>query len=271
MKKNNEQEQIQRLLQILETLRGPDGCNWDKKQTLSTMAEHIKEESDEACEALKGDNALHMREELGDLLMTIGLAAQIAKEQGLFGFEEVSEAICEKLIFRHPHIFKDKAKNASIGEVEELWKQQKAKEKAKKAKLSFQINEYLSLSNPLIASEKIQSIAAEVGFDFPSVESAFDKIPEEVREIKEALKLSMDHNNNLEEELGDLVFAAINVARMSNIDMTKALQKANSKFAKRFEIVEELAENAGGITNKNIEELDEYWNKAKKKLKNGLN
>jgi MazG family protein len=251
----------ERLLGILATLRGENGCNWDKKQSFTSMAEHIKEESAEVCEALNTKDFLHIKEELGDLLMTIALTAQIAKEDGLFNFDEMAKGICEKLIHRHPHIFRDDLKNLPIKDIEALWEIQKSTEKAHKAKLSSQINEYLTFANPVIVSEKIQAIAAEVGFDFPSLEAAFQKIPEEVIEVEE----SLGNNEKLEEELGDLLFAAINVSRMAKVDMTRALQKANEKFARRFEIVEELAEGTGGFKGKTIEELDVYWNQAKKR------
>ncbi len=259
MTKNEALNPTQKLVEILQTLRGPEGCNWDKKQTLETMEKHIKSESDELSKALIAKDLLNIKEELGDLLMTIVLTSQIAKEEGYFNFDAVVEGICEKMIHRHPHIFRTNSSQITSKEVEELWEKQKAKEKANKTKISYQINEYLDFNNPLIAANKIQSIAAEVGFDFPSIESAFSKIPEEVKEIEE----SLGHKEKLEEELGDLLFATVNVLRIAKIDPCKSLEKANKKFAKRFEKVEELALTNGGFNNKTIEELDKYWDKSK--------
>ncbi|MDD3000507.1 MAG: nucleoside triphosphate pyrophosphohydrolase [Candidatus Riflebacteria bacterium] len=257
--------QFYRLVEIMQTLRAPNGCAWDQKQTLLSMAKHIKGETDELIQALEKNDILNIKEELGDLLMTIVFTAEIASEKGLFDIGEVAYDICEKMILRHPHIFGDKANDINSDQVLKLWNEQKVSEKQLKNKPSYRINQALAFANNLKKAEKVQAIAAEVGFDFSSHEDAFVKIIEEANEIKDVL----NDKKKLQEEIGDLLFAVINVSRLAEIDADQALANASEKFAKRFTAVETIADNNGGFNGKSMEELDRYWNEVKKNHSSG--
>ena len=257
--------QFYRLVEIMQTLRAPNGCAWDQKQTLLSMAKHIKGEAEELVEALESNDILNIKEELGDLLMTIVFTAEIASEKGLFDIGEVAHDICEKMILRHPHIFGNKVNDINSDQVLKLWDEQKISEKHLKKKPSYRINQILDFANNIKKAEKVQAIAAEVGFDFSSHEEAFLKIIEETNEVKAVL----NDKQKLNEEVGDLLFAVINVSRLAGIDADQALASASEKFAKRFSAVETIAEKNGGFEGKSMVELDGYWNKAKENYSSG--
>lgn len=261
---NNENisKEFIRLIDIMKILRSPEGCSWDRKQTIATMGKHVGGEAAEAVEALNAGEMLHIKEELGDLLMTIVMAAQIADENGTFDMADVAHDICEKLIIRHPHIFGDNADNKiTPDQVMDLWGKVKAKEKADKARLTYKMHEAEDFKSAIASVLKIQDIAASVGFDWSKALDALPKVPEEAKEVEEALKSG--DKQNLEEEIGDLMFATLNVARLAGVDAEKCLRAAGHKFVTRFDTVEKMAEADGGFEGKSLEELDVYWNKAK--------
>ena len=263
---NNENisKEFIRLIEIMRILRSPEGCSWDRKQTIATMGKHVGGEAAEAVEALNEGEMLHIKEELGDLLMTIVMAAQIADENGTFDMADVAHDICEKLILRHPHVFGDNEKGIDPDKVMELWGQIKTKEKADKARLTYKMHEAEDFKSAIASIVKIQEIASSVGFDWPKALDALPKVPEETREVEEALKAN--DKEHLEEEIGDLLFASINVARLAGVDPEKCLRQAGHKFVARFDTVETMAEADGGFAGKSLEQLDVYWNKAKNKL-----
>lgn len=252
-----------RLVNIMELLRSPEGCSWDRKQNMSTMGKHVENEAAEVVEALNAGDTLHIKEELGDLLMTIVMAAQIADENGTFDMGDVSHDICEKLILRHPHVFGDKGNNINTDKVLEQWGKIKVKEKADKARLTNKMKEAENFKSAIASIVKIQDIASSAGFDWNNPLEAFPKISEEAEEVKEALKVN--DKENLEEEIGDLIFAVLNVARLSGVDAEKSLRMAGKKFVRRFDKVETLAEKNGGFEGKSLQQLDVYWNLAKEK------
>ena len=262
----NENEKITneylRLIDIMRILRSPNGCSWDKKQTMETMGKHISGEANEVVEALKAGDMLHIKEELGDLLMTIVMTAQIADEKGTFDMADVAHDICEKLILRHPHVFGENKESINPEQVMDLWGKIKEKEKAEQGRLTNKMIEAEAFKSAIASVVKIQSIASEVGFDWKNPMEAFPKIKEEVNEVEESL--NADSKENVEEEIGDLIFATLNVARLAGVDAEKCLRNAGHKFVSRFETVEKLALADGGFEGKTLEQLDVYWNEAKK-------
>ncbi len=251
-----------RLINIMRTLRSPNGCSWDKKQTMETMGKHISGEANEVVEALNSGDMLHIKEELGDLLMTIVMTAQIADEKGTFDMADVAHDICEKLIFRHPHVFGENKEAINPEQVMELWGKIKEKEKTEKGRLTNKMLEAEAFKSAIASIVKIQSIASEVGFDWKNSLEAFPKIKEEADEVEDALKCNS--KEKVEEEIGDLLFATLNVARLAGVDAEKCLRNAGNKFVTRFDTVEKLALADGGFEGKTLEQLDVYWNEAKK-------
>lgn len=260
---NNENisKEYLRLIEIMRILRSEQGCSWDRKQSIETMPKHISGEANEVVEALKSGDMLHIKEELGDLLMTIVMTAQIADENGTFDMADVARDICDKLILRHPHVFGENKNAITPDQVMDLWGKIKEKEKAEKGRLTYKMREAENFKSAIASIVKIQSIASKVGFDWKDSLSAFPKILEEANEVKEALETNS--NEKTEEEIGDLLFATLNVARLAGIDAEKALKKAGNKFVNRFAIVEEKATLDGGFEGKTLEQLDIYWNEAK--------
>lgn len=258
-------KEIIRLVDIMKKLRSPEGCSWDKKQNHHTLAKFIKEESDEVIEAIESGDTLHMVEELGDLLMLIVFNAQIGDEQGTFTLEDVARGISDKLELRHPHVFGNSPKDIASDEVVKLWGEVKKHEKADKKRISYRMKQTLNFPSALRLATRVQEEAATVGFDFPSADQAFQKIHEEVAEVEVCMKSDQGSSDNekLQEELGDLLFSVINVARLCEIDAEKSLRKASQKFVDRFEKVEKLAESNGGFAGKNLQQLDKYWDKIK--------
>ncbi|MGM0598920.1 MAG: nucleoside triphosphate pyrophosphohydrolase [Candidatus Rifleibacteriota bacterium] len=256
-------QQVIRLVEILEILRSPEGCSWDRKQTCKTLAPNIIEEAEEVVEAIDSEDTLHIVEELGDLLMLIVFNSQIGSENGTFSLAEVAEGICNKLVLRHPHVFADEDNNIKPEQVMDMWGKIKAVEKVERSRLSNRMKEALKFPSAIKLTEKIQSEAATVGFDFPDTRQAFDKIEEEIGEVKENLEESEPKKEKIEEEIGDLLFSVINFTRLNGIDAENCLKRASEKFVARFVQVEKLAENDGGFEGKTLQELDKYWDKIK--------
>ncbi len=253
--------QFLRLVEIMRKLRSPEGCSWDRKQTLATMTEHLAEESREVIEAIESGDMLHVKEELGDLLMIIVFSAQIAAEAGTFDMADVATGICEKLIGRHPHVFGELDNSADPEAVIQMWGEIKKKEKADRKRLSNRMKEALEFPSALAGAEKIQQEAARVGFDFPDARAALAKIKEETAEIEVAL--SQSNADELEEEIGDVLFSVLNVSRLAKVNAEHCLRRAARKFVDRFTQVETLVEKDGGFAGKDLAELDRYWDRVK--------
>lgn len=250
-----------RLVEIMRLLRSPQGCSWDRKQTHESLADNVTEEAQEVVEAIHSGDDLHIREELGDLLMMVVFHAQIASEAGKFDMSDVARGICEKLIHRHPHVFAESGKETSPEKVMEMWGEIKKQEKLDKSRISNRMLQALTFPSALSSAEKVQKEAATVGFDFPDAAAAVYKIREEADEIKAAVEIN--NQEELKEEIGDLLFAVLNVSRLSGIDAETCLRSSTEKFVKRFCRVEALVEEDGGFAGKTLAELDKYWDKIK--------
>jgi tetrapyrrole methylase family protein/MazG family protein len=255
-----------RLHEIVNILRSPGGCPWDQEQTHQSIRKNLIEETYEVIETIDEDDPDHMKEELGDLLLQILLHSQMEEEVGTFNVYDVIEGLNDKLIFRHPHVFgEQQAENAN--EALQNWEQMKAEEKKRKGQDLQQISVLDGIPRDLPAlmkGYKLQKKAAKVGFDWDDVDGVFAKIEEELAELKEAVQ----HNQSAEErklELGDLLFAAANVARFIDTDPEEALAATNRKFIQRFQYIEErLREQGRTPSDSNVDEMEQYWQAAKK-------
>jgi tetrapyrrole methylase family protein/MazG family protein len=252
---------INDLISIVKVLRAPGGCPWDREQTHSSIKKNFIEETYEVIEAINKQNPNMLKEELGDVLLQVALHAEIEAEAGRFDFNDIANDIVEKLIIRHPHVFGDVV--ATNGE-EALssWDSAKAKSKGTKSQSESMLSVPRELP-ALMRAQKIQQKAAKVGFDWDNIEGAFDKLNEEINELKKALENGV--NSEIEDEFGDVLFSCVNVSRFLKLDSEEALTGATDKFLERFEIVEKLAkENGIDMKTSSIEELDALWNRAKK-------
>ena len=251
-------DQFEELIKIVEKLRGPDGCPWDKEQTSQSLISYLLEETYEVIEAIDEKDWDGLKEELGDLMFHIIFQATIAKEDELFDISESIKNINEKLIRRHPHVF-DK-KNLINDKIKPSWELQKHKEKKRNSRLDG-----VPQSLPgLVRAQRIQEKASYVGFDFQAEDEIWNKISEELEELKNA-----QQNNNKDEtseELGDAIFSLVNLARFLGISADDALRKSNNKFISRFKIIEnELNRRGKNIEESSLNEMDEIWNVIKKK------
>lgn len=248
------------LVKIVELLRAPDGCPWDKIQTHQTIRQNFIEETYEVIEAIDTNDIELMKEELGDVLLQVVFHAQMEKENNNFNIDDVANGICKKLIIRHPHIFGDvKADNAE--KVLENWDAIKMQTKSQKTRTEAMKSVSKALPS-LMRSAKIQQKAAKVGFDWPNVNGALDKVIEEFYELKQAI--NSGDNDNISEELGDLLFSVVNVSRFVKVDAEKALYDACEKFTYRFEQVEALAKEHGiNMSQATLSELDSLWDEVK--------
>lgn len=247
-------EPIHRLLSIMETLRDPDdGCDWDKAQTHASIVPHTIEEAYEVADAVESGDPEELKQELGDLLFQTVFQARIAEEAGEFAFQDVAAAISDKLEARHPHIFGDETMPG--GMKEERWEALKAAERAEKG-ASSQMDGVAKALPALIRAQKLQKRAARTGFDWPDSSGAKAKIFEEIEEVESATS-----DEELIEEAGDLLFAAVNFVRAYGITAEEALKRANAKFEMRFRAMEEQAE--GNFAELNLDQQEELWQKAK--------
>ena len=246
------------LVRIMEILRAPDGCMWDQAQDHHSIRQNFIEETYEACEAIDDNDTDHLKEELGDVLLQVVFHTQMEKEKGVFDLNDVADGVCKKLIFRHPHIFGD-VKVGSTDEILSNWDDLKRKEKKQETDTSTL--ESVSKSLPsLIRAQKLQKKAAKVGFDWPDVSGALDKVEEEHAEVRAAI----DGNGDIEEEIGDLIFAVTNVSRFVKVDSERAAEKTCNKFVRRFADMEKQAAAEGkNLSDLTLSELDALWDKAK--------
>ena len=246
------------LERIIALLRSENGCPWDREQTHESIRRNLLEEAYEAVEAIDEKNAEHLREELGDLLTQIVFHSSIQEEQGSFKLDDVADAVCKKLIYRHPHVFGG-VKAEDSAEVLENWDELKRREKGQSTTASAMDSVARSLP-ALWRAEKIQSKAKKVGFDWDNVSGALDKLFEEAGELREAIA----SGRGIEEELGDLLFSAGTVARLTKTDPEEALHSACEKFTCRFRYIECEAERMGReLGEMTLEEMDKLYTKAK--------
>lgn len=257
---------LQRLISVVAQLRSPEGgCPWDLAQTPQTLIPYVIEEAYEVVDALQQGNQDAIAEELGDLLLQVVLQAQIASENRDFTLEDVAQNITEKLIRRHPHVFADVKVN-SAAEVNQNWEQIKSVEKGETPEqarlLSPKLKRYARSLPPLIAGMKISRKAADAGFEWSNIEGVWSKFEEELGEFKAAL--ATEDKVHQQEELGDLLFTIINLARWYDLNPFDGLQGTNRRFIQRLEIMEQFASRP--LTEYQLEELESLWQEAKAKL-----
>lgn len=255
---------LQELIQVVAQLRSPTGCPWDREQTPQSLIPYVLEEAYETVHALRSEDPAAIAEELGDLLLQVVLQAQIASEQGQFSLATVAEHITAKLIRRHPHVFGDRSV-ATAEEVHQQWEQIKAAEKGeadRPVRLSTALQRYARTLPPLLASEKISRKAAAVGFEWDCLADVWDKVHEELDELKQAV-LS-ESQAEQEAELGDLFFALIQIARWQQIDPMAALQGTNQRFIQRLTLMETFCDRP--LTDYSSGELEALWQQAKAQL-----
>nr|HEX4317515.1 nucleoside triphosphate pyrophosphohydrolase [Kofleriaceae bacterium] len=252
-----------RLVQIMARLLAPDGCPWDREQTLDSLRPFLVEESYEVLDALaRGDVPGHC-EELGDLLMQVVFQAALRQASGQFDVDAVIGGISDKLVRRHPHIFADATADTSE-QVLEQWEQIKAAEKAAKGETPKRTLDGVPMGPALARAQKLGAKAGKVGFDWPGWQGSLDKVREEVGEVTETLVAN--DRQRAHEELGDLLLAVVNVARKAGVDAENALVDATERFQRRFEIVEDLlAERGKTPSQSNLEEMDGLWGDAKRR------
>lgn len=249
-----------KLREIIAELRGPNGCPWDLKQTHESLKKYLIEEAYEVIEAIQEQDVDHLVEELGDVLLQVLLHAQIGEDDGYFTIDDVVEGLSAKMVRRHPHVFGDSVAETAE-DVLKNWQEIKQEEKGVKQE-SILDEVGMSLPNLLRAFE-LQRKAAKVGFDWPDVGGAWDKLSEEIEEFKE--EISQEQSENAMKEFGDILFAFINIARFYEINPDEALFATNQKFSKRFRYVEQMVAESGKPFNEyTLEELDAYWDEAKK-------
>ena len=254
-------EALERLLGIIKKLRGPDGCPWDREQTLESMKSGLIEEAYEVIDAIESGDCSNLEEELGDLLLQIVFQSQICEEDGRFEFSDVATAIADKLERRHPHVFGE-VEVSGTGEVLKNWDAIKKAEKQdgdQSASIVAGIPKHLPA---LQKAHQVQKRAARAGFDWDHIDDVLDKLHEELDEVKEAI--SRNHEADIREELGDLLFSVVNVSRFLGHNPEELLNHNIKKFVRRFQFVEEKV-HASGKDFKvfTLDELDGFWNEAK--------
>ena len=253
---------LSKLIKITDTLMGEDGCPWDKVQTRESLKPYLVEETYEVLEALDENDPEKIKDELGDLLYQILFHSKISSLKGEFDFRDVIDNLSEKMVRRHPHVFKD-AKLSTPDQVIEQWEDIKKKEKNKTNQKS--ILDSIPINHPsLIRAQKIQKKAAKEGFDWEKINDVFDKLDEEIIEFKEAVLAKK--NMDIQSEIGDIIFVITNISKFYKIDAEEELRSTNNKFIKRFHYIEQQLEEKGKtLKDSSLEEMEHYWQEAKNK------
>lgn len=253
-----EYKNLEELIETVRILRSENGCRWDREQTHETLRPNMLEEAYEAVDAIDNNDMKHLKEELGDVLLQVVLHSQIASEDGNFNLDDVAQELNEKLIRRHPHVFGD-VEVSSTKEILDNWDAIKKEEKTHRTSIMDGISRSQCA---LMSAQKISKKAVKVGFEWDCEKTLYECVYSEIDEFKEAcMNLDKEH---AEEEMGDILFAIVNLARWNKIDAEQALLKANKKFIKRFKKMEELATKP--LDDYSFEEFDALWKQAKKQL-----
>jgi tetrapyrrole methylase family protein/MazG family protein/ATP diphosphatase len=257
-------ETLPHLVAIMQRLLAPDGCPWDREQTLETLRPYVVEEAHEVVDAIDRSDAADLREELGDLLLQIVFQSEIARNKGWFGPDDVVAAISDKMVRRHPHVFADESAGTS-NEVLDAWEKRKAREREAKASSERPKGalDGVPVAMPsLLRAVRIGDKAARVGYDWPSPRGARDKVDEELRELDEAI--ASGERERMEDELGDVLFALASWARLSSIDPEASLRRTLDRFTTRFREAERLAHERGtALDQMNDDARDVLWREAK--------
>ena len=245
------------LLELVEKLRGPDGCPWDQEQTHESLLPYFLEETYEVLESVDEKNWVTFQEELGDVLLHIALQCQIADEDGKFSIEDSIETLNKKLIHRHPHVFSDKKING-VNEVKKNWEEIKHSEKKRESRLDG-----VPLALPaLTRAQRLQQKASYAGFDWDNIDGAWAKMDEEIEELKNAI--SNKDANNIQEEIGDVLFSVVNLSRFLKCPAEDMLRKTNMKFSDRFKKIEKELEAKGKtLEGSTLAEMEEIWERVK--------
>jgi MazG family protein len=262
-------QELQKLLKIMMDLRDPvNGCPWDIKQSFETIAAYTVEEAYEVADAIERDDMDDLKNELGDLLFQVVFHSQMASELNQFDFVDVVKEINDKLVRRHPHVFAEKS-SKSEAELNRDWEKHKKKERAEKGKISDRKSYLDGVASAMPAlrwSEKLQKRAAHHGFDWDDIAPVFYKLDEEIGELKAEI-MHQDNQRRISDEMGDILFASVNLARHLGVNPEQALRDSNRKFISRFEVVEQLLRKDGKVMEDcDVEMLEDYWQKAKKSI-----
>ena len=253
---------IEQLIEIMARLRDPEkGCPWDRQQSFQTIVPHTLEEAYEVAEAIERGRMNEVRDELGDLLFQVVFYAQLAKEAGDFEFRDVVEGIAEKLVRRHPHVFGD-ARIADAEAQSVAWELHKEKERKKKGQREGLLDSVPRALPALTRAYKLQKRATRVGFDWNAIEPVIAHVEKELDEVRKAL--AENRRERIEDEVGDLLFTCVNLARFAQVDPETALRQTNAKFERRFRFIENtLVMQGRSLEEATLQELDELWEQAK--------
>ncbi|MCD6585570.1 MAG: nucleoside triphosphate pyrophosphohydrolase [Desulfobacteraceae bacterium] len=253
-------EALDRLMDIMDTLRGPGGCPWDVEQDHKSIMKCLIEETYELADAIEENDTDALKEELGDVFLQVVFHSAIAKDNKRFTLDEVINELCDKLIYRHPHVFGDVNVRDS-DEVIKNWERLKRKENIKKERKSI-LSGIPNTLPALLNALKIQSVVSRVGFDWENPEGVVDKIKEELQEAEAAM--DKKNKDQMEDEIGDLFFSVVNLARLLKIDPEAALRRTNKKFSRRFYEIEKVAKEQNiGLSEMPLKEKDRIWEAAK--------
>ena len=261
-------ENFSKLVKVMERLRAPGGCPWDREQTYESLAQYLLEETYEAYDAIQEasetGNTSNLSDELGDVLLQVVFHSTIAKEKGDFTIDDVAHGVTRKLILRHPHVFGDR-KLETAEDVLNNWddlKKAEQKARGKEAKTDSILDDVPKAFPSLIEGNKLTKKAAKVGFDWKNTNQIFEKLSEEINELKTAIDSKKD--SDIREEIGDLLFVIVNLARKLDVEPENALKKTNYKFRKRFRFIEDALKSQNkSLEESDINEMDALWNKAK--------
>ncbi|WP_026377501.1 nucleoside triphosphate pyrophosphohydrolase [Aestuariibacter salexigens] len=260
---------VAKLLWVMKQLRDPHtGCPWDLKQDFASIVPHTIEEAYEVADAIEHGSMEDIKDELGDLLFQVVFYAQLGEEQDAFDFNAVAATIAEKLIRRHPHVFAQQQAE-SDEQLAAQWDAIKQQERAAKGKQDDSVLANIPVGlAPLIRAQKLQKKCAKVGFDWPDAAPVVDKIHEEIEEVLDAVQSQTGTHDEVEEEIGDLLFAVVNLSRHLGVDAETALRKANNKFERRFRHLEQsVSDDSVDLRTLSLEQLESYWCEAKSQLK----
>ena len=256
---------IETLIQIMKDLRHPEnGCPWDIRQTSVSIAPHTLDETHELLDAIERGDTENLKEELGDLLFNIVFHARIAEEQGHFTFDDVAQGIADKMLRRHPHVFGDEREQQISDEIlAQQWQAIKQQEKSGQADPGLGADS--AANSAMYRARQIQRQAAKFGFDWPSINPVFDKLEEEIAELKHAF--STGDSGAISDELGDLLFVGVNLARHAGINAEMSLRNTNQKFLRRFAYVQQQMADAGiEMDQKQLEQMESFWQDSKAKV-----